>query len=64
MFGFEPRLVSLNALTLLTELYSLTNSTDRGVNRRQQWRVLKRKVTSLHLDNVTSNLHEPEAEIY
>jgi len=64
MFGFEPRLASLNAITLLTEPYSLINSTDRGVNRRQQHRVLKREVTSLRLDTVTWNINEAETEIY
>jgi len=64
MFGFEPRWASLNALTLLIESYSLINSTDRGVNRRQQHRVLKREVTSLRLDTVTWILHEAETKIY
>ena len=64
MFGFELTLAILNALTLLTELYSLHNSSDRVLNRRQQQIVLKRKCTSIRLESVTWNLHEAETEIY
>jgi hypothetical protein len=60
---FEPRLARLKAHNLLTELYSLINSTDRAVNMSKAQGV-KRKDTSNRLDSLAWNLPEAETEIY